>query len=689
MPAPAADILPPRSDGRVLHVDFEHYVEGAWPILNAGVRTHSVQNQVEHVVRSRLKAFSGSQCGFIRAEKIDEFNRLELQPRFGAPRLRGAEIAEFVFRPSADKPVDLRDFGVWLPVRRVGIAVSAHSTVARGTYRLDVHDKNGTTTGVVKGLKESGWLRIILARDRKAGAVDLWVGSPDQERWIGRYADRNPKSAITNVYLGDLLSGKGRGSGYWDDVRIGKPLTDGGRLAPSERITHVGLAPPDIGYPIVVGRSKQLFVDHIVAQSLRNVSRTLHSVRKHADNPLVMPDQPWEGVKLLLYGGVIKDPFHNGLFRMWYLAFRKTEGLPSYICYAESEDGLTWRKPNLGLLADDTGSKNNNIVMPAWSDTTILFDPEDPNPAHRYKCMNRLGGHTGWTSPDGFRWKRHKQILRHALDCSTVAWDPIGRKWMASIKMASRNRRVRGYAEGKDFFSFGDACFMLDVDKRDGPKDSIYALVVSYYETVYLGLLRMYGGLTHRLDIQWATSRNGTYWDRPFRKPLIPTTNRLGAWDYGNNAPSTCPPIRVGDELWFYYSGRKMTHSAEGKNPTLAEGETRAAIGLGTLRVDGFVSVDGGPKGGVVTTHPLILENRSLYVNADAARGLLSAEILGADSDQPIGRFTKANCRPMTADKVRHRITWAGSRGLRALKRRPIRLRFGLIRAKLYAFWTE
>ena len=540
---PCAGTRPPRSDGRVLHVDFEHYEKGVWPILNAGVRTRGPSEQVAH---GRRKAFSGCQCGFVRTERIGESSPLELQARCGAPRLRGVEIAELVFRPTVGKAIDLRDFGVWAPARDAGIALSACGTAGRGTYGLDVHDRNESIPGAVRALRQSRWVRIVLARDRTAGTVDLWVGPPDGERWIGQYADRNPKVAVTGVFLGDLRSDNGCGNGYWDDVRIGKPRIGAAGVAPSERNGHVGLERPEIPDPIVVGRPRQLFVDDVVTQSRRNLRRTLHAVRKHRGNPLVVPDRPWEGLSLLLYGGAIKDPLRNGLFRMWYLAFRKRRDLPSYICYAESDDGLTWRKPNLGLIADETGSRENNIVMPAWSDTTILFDPEDPNPAYRYKCMNRLGGHTGWTSPDGFRWKRHKQILPQALDCSTVAWDPIGRKWMASIKMATGSRRLRGYAEGKDFFHFGDTCFMVGADERDGPKDHIYALVVSHYETVYLGLLRLYDRQTHRLDIQLATSRNGTYWDRPFRKPLIPTTNRVGAWDYGNNAPSTCPPIRVG-----------------------------------------------------------------------------------------------------------------------------------------------
>jgi len=379
----------------------------------------------------------------------------------------------------------------------------------------------------------------------------------------------------------------------------------------------------------------------------------------------------------------------GGKFRMWYLAYGRKVN-PSYICYAESDDGIRWKKPNLGLIEDFKGSKDNNIVMPGWSDTTVLFDPEDPNPAYRYKCMNRLGGHTAWTSPDGIHWTKHRSMISQAYDCSTVAWDPVERKWMASLKIGREGKRSRGYAESKDYFNWSDSYLMLHTDEKDLPKDHIYAMIVSRYESLYIGLLRMYHvGTSYKVDIQLATSRNGKHWDRLFRKPLIPTGDRLGGWDWGNNAPSTAPPIRVGDELWFYYSGRKDTHSTSGQNPKLKDDEWRSGIGLGTLRVDGFVSVDAGPGEGVLTTRPLVLANDALYVNADADGGRLRVEILDAESKAPIGAFTAAACTPIAADRVRQKVSWKGDGSLQSLKRRPVRLRFRLTSAKLYAFWTE
>ena len=533
-------------------------------------------------------------------------------------------------------------------------------------------------------------MRFIIARDRGRASVDLWVVTDDGEKRIGTYKDISAKTSCLRFPIGDTSERRARGAGYWDDIRIGRKLRSGGKLAPPEKLRDVGKELPEIKYPIEVGREKQLFVDDVVIESMRDVTRTQHEATKHPKNPLVIPDKPWEGPSVLLYGSAIKDPRMGGKFRMWYLAWGRHWDLPSYICYAESKDGIEWTKPNLGLMKDSKGSKDNNIVMPGHSDITVLYDPVDPNPAYRYKSMNRYHGHTGFTSPDGIHWKQGKRLIEQAYDCSTVAWDPVGHKWMASLKISRQGKRSRGYAESRDFFNWTDSYLMLHTDDKDLPKDQIYGMIVFRYESLYMGLLRMYHvGTSYKVDIQIASSRNGKHWDRMFRKPIIPTGETLGGWDWGNNSPSTAPPFRVGDELWIYYSGRKNTHSDAGQNPKLGEREWQTAIGLATIRLDGFVSVDGGASEGSLTTKPLQLKGQSLYVNADAAGGQLTAEVIDAATGDVIGAFTKAGCNAVTGGSVKQKVSWSGAANLSSVRNRPVRLRFNLKNAKLYAFWTE
>ena len=63
----------------------------------------------------------------------------------------------------------------------------------------------------------------------------------------------------------------------------------------------------------------------------------------------------------------------DGSFRMVYSAIGTRWGYYS-ICYAESDDAVHWRKPELGLH-DFRGSKANNIVMVGGKIGKINADP--------------------------------------------------------------------------------------------------------------------------------------------------------------------------------------------------------------------------------------------------------------------------------------------------------------------------
>ena len=673
----------PRSDGHVLNADLENYVDGVIQPLNAGVRWlgDPFANRNEGTVEiARDFGFSGTRAAHVTTDRPEQIARVRFQRRFDAPQVDGDGVAEVVFRPVKEEPVDLDDITVWSG-GRAGLTLLASGDAESGTYRLDVvhGGEPGRTNGVVHGLGQAEWTRFIMHRKRDDGIVGLWAGPPGHERYVGTFPDRDAGRGLTSVEIGDTSQGRERGSGYWDDLRIGGVLATGQEVAPPEPpLRDVGQELAVIEIPIAVGPEKQLFVDDAVIESATGVTRTLHQVTKHPDNPLVVADKPWEGLSVLLYGAVIRDP-ESGEFRMWYLAWGKHVGQPSFICYAESEDGLHWTKPNLGLH-EFKGSKKNNIVIPnVTSNTVVTFDPGDPDPDQRYKAVIRAGGTHGYTSPDGIHWRDHGVIMDQCYDSTSVHWDPVGEKWIASVKIFRDGKRARGYAESKDFFHWSDTYFMATVDERDSAGDQMYAMTIFRYESVYLGLLRMLHVDSDVVDIQLATSRNAKHWDRLVRTPLVPCNPEKGTWDHGNNSPSTDPPIRVGDELWLYYSGRSTTH---GEKPNTG------AIGLGTLRLDGFVSMDAGPEGGTLTTKPLTLHGETLYVNADAAGAGIRVEMLD-ESARQIEPFSLAHAVAADQDGVRIPVRWRRAEDLSPLRDKTVRLRFHLKNAKLYAFWTE
>src|SRR5689334_290543 len=110
-----------------------------------------------------------------------------------------------------------------------------------------------------------------------------------------------------------------------------------------------------------------LFAFDDVAIPLRdNLQLTMTPAEKCERNPVLRRGEtgtPDHG-QAVLYGSVIQE---GGKFRMWYLASPNRLGeaplpdVPAWwrpMCYAESEDGIHWTKPDFGLV-EFNGSKHN------------------------------------------------------------------------------------------------------------------------------------------------------------------------------------------------------------------------------------------------------------------------------------------------------------------------------------------
>ena len=118
----------------------------------------------------------------------------------------------------------------------------------------------------------------------------------------------------------------------------------------------------------------ELLVDDFLIERLDGVALKLHE--PVLAGVALRFDQPWEG-DFCGYVTVLKDA---NLFRMYY------RGLPQpgrdgsddeVTCYAESPDGLTWTKPNLGLF-EVRGTRTNNVILAGqapFSSKSQLFSP--------------------------------------------------------------------------------------------------------------------------------------------------------------------------------------------------------------------------------------------------------------------------------------------------------------------------
>ena len=473
--------------------------------------------------------------------------------------------------------------------------------------------------------------------------------------------------------------------------------------------------------PRLLGPERQLFVDDFLIEAA-NLRRVIHTVEKHHGNPVLYPVKPWEGQYTLLYGTVMRDE-EEGIWKAWYLTmnhFRYIQNLfpeSTYLCYATSRDGVHWERPALGLI-EYRGSKENNIVFQAHhapelglsgilDAVSILKDNRDPDRSRRYKMMiwrhnqrlvdgkwayQREGpyamGHYAAFSPDGLRWREQARPAfpyDPVRDTMTTMWDPQSGKYIAFVKQHVAGKRARFVSESADFLQWSTPAQMLAADAQDGPHVELYNNTGFYYEGMYLGLLTVFHPEPKSniyLDIELISSRDGRRWERVGdRTPFIPVGRRDIDWDFGFHSPSSGPPVRVGDELWFYYSGRAYRHpvSGQGREPN------HGAIGLARLRLDGFVSMDAAEQPGTLTTRPIRFQHPGLYLNADASKGELRVEILD-ENGSPVPGFTRDDCAPMRTDSVRWPASWRGNADLSALRGKTVRLGFHLRQASLYSF---
>ncbi|MBM4076751.1 MAG: hypothetical protein FJ267_14075 [Planctomycetes bacterium] len=146
-------------------------------------------------------------------------------------------------------------------------------------------------------------------------------------------------------------------------------------------------------------------------------------------------------------------------------------------------------------------------------------------------------------------------------------------------------------------------------------------------------------------------------------------------------------PIRVGDELRFYYAcwnGDHLVFYRDG-TPFYSNRLRNSSTAWATLRLHGHVSLDAGEQAGELVTKLIRCEGSRLSVNATVSKGTLRVEVVDS-SGQAIEGFSKNDCLTLSGDGVRQEVTWKDGRNLKSLVGQAIRLKFELKRGELYSF---
>ncbi len=488
------------------------------------------------------------------------------------------------------------------------------------------------------------------------------------------------------------------------------------------------------------------FDDHSLPYRL-NLKLTFNRPEKHPGNPVVAPGPPGspDAVRAQFYGSVIRE---GGKYRMWYCAIAGTDTVgnastSARLAYAESDDGLRWTKPDLGLT-EFNGSKRNNLLgMPAGLHLGrieplvcfVLHEPDDPDPARRYKmaaygryypspAAPRYPGVPAdnvpstiypFFSADGLTW-----MLALPLPKAGGAFDETE----APIRVRNNFEigglykfdglyHVTGQALSPDVFAPDGSIVRRTMDTHwsadfinwsqdkslafqrwgyRGPRESLQEAHepagVWHRGNVLLGLYGLWHGavitIERRMDLGFLVSNDGVHFREPVADQVFIPAGPDGAWDqrgliHGQGFEN------VGDRTFLYYG-----------NWDLSGAKREGAIGLAFLPRDRFASLSPRDPGDAqFTTMPLANTGpRMLRLNLDgvSATAALRVELID-ERGAPIPGYSGADAAVVRQPGFAVTVRWAGRERIE-FNGRACRLRVSFdgpdaARVRFYAAYLE
>lgn len=443
-------------------------------------------------------------------------------------------------------------------------------------------------------------------------------------------------------------------------------------------------------------RSRFLLLDSRIVEKVENAKLTVGVVHKHEANPLFGEDKPWEKRIDNLYGNVMYDEEEH-IYKCWYSPFivdQSAQGMSLQecksreynspdnremaICYAISQDGIQWEKPELGLVEYEN-SKANNILWRGsggigehWQGphgSGIFKDLREKDPDRRYKTILKSEIISVAFSADGIHWGQPIACPDADVAGDThnnALWAPTLNKYVGFTRSWGEEKgRQVVRIESDDFIHWTQAKLVLEgIDKNH----QTYAMPVFYYGGVYLGLVMIHDQKADRVWTELTWSPDTKTWNRVCPgTPLIPCSDTVLDYDYG--CVYACAyPIFLKDEIRLYYGGSDYLHS----------GWRNGSFCLATLRPDGFAGYEPKSKGksAVITTAVIPYDGQNFRITADVQKhGWVKTEILDKNGKR------LALAKPVAETISDGLLTFPDQ-----IKSGNIRLRFEFSKAKLYSF---
>lgn len=463
----------------------------------------------------------------------------------------------------------------------------------------------------------------------------------------------------------------------------------------------------------------------------QNLRLEMRTPVKHAANPVLTRGRPGtpDAFAVQFYGSVLRE---GGKFRLWYVAVGDDQAetkVPSArwrAAYAESDDGVTWVKPNLGLV-EYGGTKNNNLILtePApigFVNLKVLADPDDPDPGRRYKIAThvyfrhhtRLGTLAPFVSADGLRWKLlteavpvNAELAMKDLVLPGVHFEPCGGlyKWDGMYFVCGQNAmnatqpyhgRVTRMYRSPDFVHWSPTSNIGFVRTTQhqllGPGRSLEGeqnhegISVWNRRNVLLGVYGRWHGAKEwkdiTIDLGFVVSSDGINFHEPAHEWTFLRRGDDGTWDQGGVLQGQGFE-NVGDQTFIYYGAWDPRHTREKAQPP------RGGVGIAALPRDRFgdLVVEEAGKGPgdyqlPVITSEFVTAPVKLKANA-AHRFHVNAAGLGPDAslrfelldehEKPLRGYSGKDAAVVRQSGFQTPVAWRDQEQLRDL---PERIRF-------------
>ena len=419
---------------------------------------------------------------------------------------------------------------------------------------------------------------------------------------------------------------------------------------------------------------------------------------KHPDNP-VLPRGP-EGApdehRAQLYGTVLRE---NGRFRMWYSALDHEYMIR--LAYTESDDGVSWERPELGLV-EYRGSRANNLVDVAQPGIypCVLPEADEPDPNQRYKMVYELvSKDIPWgkmprpygitlfaTSPDGLRWTQvgDQHMLPRAIEQASLY--KIGNLYHVSGQ-GGNPLPVGGRRIGRAMSTWQSARFDRWPPETtlsmftNGPPESGLELRLQFHMgvavwnrgNVCIGVHGRWIEPGHpeeplRCDLGLAISNDGLHFREVQRHWNFIERDQEAAWDrdvQGYPASGVGERhvlyqsqsfVNHGEQTMFWYSANSRRVSAD----QTAFGNT----GLATLRRDGFGYLGVRPDDESGTFLTALFSTRTpgpltANLSDDSSEHPLRLELTDEGGLDPLPGYALADCVPLVRPGLAEPVRWA------------------------------